>query len=444
MNGKILSGPAAVLLILLFFLPWISVSCDDVVVGEFTGYDLAIGTPDVEENAPFMAAENAGEPLLFIVPLAGVATLLLLGITLLKSNFEENASWGRIIASLLGILVLVLEWLQFQNRSDGTFEALIEPALWGTIVCLAANVAGALIDLVLHHRRPYGRSLSMASTRKKRPSRSAGSARREDFMANAGQGGETILDEGAAGYQSYGAATILDDDFVRGAQYGGATMLDEDFAGESSYDGATILDEDLVAEQGSYDGATILSESLAASRQGYDGATILDDDLVQGGEDEAYTVLDEDVAKMETAPSVPKPRQEPLHRKEEMPADDLTPTVVAGGTEILHVPPEQIAWLVITSGDREGERFRVLREMNIGRDRSNEIVLTDTALSAKHARVRSEKGKFYVIDRNSTNGVFVFDVNDQKWVKKDACEIENGSQFRLGRTVFRLVISDDI
>jgi hypothetical protein len=141
MNGKIISGPAAILILLLFFLPWLSVSCGGIPVGEFSGYELA--------------SSSDGDPLLFIIPLAGIVSLILLASTLWKPSLETNANWGLIIAPALSLVVLVLKWFQLRGQSDGTIEVAILPALWVTLIALIAMALGAAYDLFRPPKTPF-------------------------------------------------------------------------------------------------------------------------------------------------------------------------------------------------------------------------------------------------------------------------------------------------
>jgi hypothetical protein len=104
-------------------------------------------------------------------------------------------------------------------------------------------------------------------------------------------------------------------------------------------------------------------------------------------------------------------------------------------TEVLHFSPESAAWLIIGSGERRGEQFRLLADTLIGRDTTNDIVIDDTAMSNVHARIRSDNGRFFVYDQNSTNGVFIFDTAANRWEKRDGYELKNGDQIKVGRTV---------
>jgi hypothetical protein len=458
MNGKILSGPAAVLVIVLFFLPWISVSCDDEPLGSFNGLQLATGTVPEGSDELLESSDLGGEPILFVVPLAGAISILLMAITFWKSSFEENAGWGRIIAALLGVLVLVLEWLQLQSQNDSRFEIVLEPAMWGTIAGLLFTGLGGLVDVLLFNRTPsYARSLGSRSTRAKQDYRPTIIARREDLQGQVAPGSHTILDDGLGGDAGYGSATILDDSFESHDPYGSATILDEDLAAPPQYEGATILDEDFVSGPSVDSGATILDEDLVRGSVQDSGATILDDELLGGsdafddgtildehlmspGYDDDHTILsDRRGAPGSPAPPVPSPSPRKTRPPERTP-EELEPTMMMDKTEVLRASPAVVAWLVITNGDRAGEQIQLGAETTIGRAPSNDIVLEDTALSGKHLMIKSDRGRYHAFDLQSTNGLFVLDETTSGWEKREQTELKHGAQIKLGRIILQLVV----
>jgi FHA domain len=390
MNGKIISGPAAVLIIALFFLPWIAVSCEGEVVGEFSGYNLAAGeAPDGAEDI-FAGNEISGDPILFIVPLAGIVTLILLAITLWKRSFEINASWGQIIAVFIALLVLFLEWLQLRGEGSDIFQISAKSAVWGSLVCLVAIGIGAVFDLTRSRKRPF--STFTPTPKEKHPSPPTPIAAYQPSALQVKDDNYTILDEGLIGSDGGGmpidaGATILDDDLVSSGVDMNETMLDD-----------VLIDD--VDEEGLF--------------------TVLGDDIEGFGADAA--TLDTPSA------SLPQPGQPD--------AFDLPPQSRSiEKTEILHFQPEIEAWLLIDPDGGKKEQFRLGASTSIGRDPSNDLVLDDTALSGIHARIFGENGRFFILDQNSTNGVFIFDTIQNQWEKQDQYELQDGTQIKLGRTI---------
>jgi hypothetical protein len=417
MNGKVLSGPAAVLIIVLFFLPWITVSCDGVPVGEFSGYNLASGTvPDGSDDV-FAAGQVEGDPILFAIPLIGFVTLILLGVTIWKSSFETNASWGQIIAAFIGLLILVLEWVQLRGQGDGVFEIVFQPALWGTAVTLIAIGGGAIFDLVLGSKRQ--RPLAYAApAQQQRPSPAFPSSppAYQPPMPPIGDAGHTILDDDLQQNRSYGNETILDDDLFPktqvGDEIGSETIIDEEYMG-SGFDDTIHGNEPTGYETPPLPTAT--PANLPPTKQSPDRPRKIV--WAAGGDDPAPSI-----------PVPPKPTPPPP------PAESSVQK-----TEVLHFTPESTAWLIIGSGERRGEKFQLFSDTTIGRETTNDIVIDDTAMSNVHVRIKNEHGRFLIYDQNSTNGIFIFNTAANRWEKQDAYELNNEDQIKLGRTVLHFM-----
>ncbi len=393
MNGKIISGPAAVLIIALFFLPWIAVSCDGEIAGEYSGYNLAAGVaPDNAEDI-FSGSEINGDPILYVVPLAGLITLILLVITLWKRSFEINAAWGQIIAAFIALLVLFLEWFQLQGQDSNLFEVSIKTAVWGTLACLLAIGMGAVVDLILSRKRPLAAFSSPAKA--KQPARAAPRAAPQPFVPPEQDDNHTMLDDGliGAGEGVDAGATILDDDWLGDAN---ATMLDD-----------ALMDGEDEVEQGIY--------------------TILGDDLDDFAADMIATSKQiQDVPS--TAPLNAEQADSFALPSEKQPVEK---------TELLHVQPKIVGWLLINPDGRSQEPFRLKANTLIGRAHSNDLVLDDTALSGIHARIFEEDGRFYILDQNSTNGILIFDAIQNEWEKQERYELQDGTQIKLGRTILQ-------
>lgn len=404
MNGKVISGPAAVLIIVLFFLPWVTVSCDDIPMGEFSGYHLATGAAPEGSGELFADGQIDGDPILFAIPLIGLVTLVLLGVTIWKSSFETNAGWGQIIASFLGLLILGLEWMQLRSQGNGVFDIVIQPALWGTVATLVAIGGGAVFDLVRAGRRQRPLPYASKPVQAQQPFPPIVTPSPYQPTPSVGDSSHTILDEDAFRGGSHANETILDDDMFRPQDVGSETIIDDEFMGGGS-------DHTIHGDE----------------RTGYDAAplpTVTPEDLPQTAkpaapQKEIIWAADDKPSFAKSAPQKPPPPEKSDIQK----------------TEVLHFSPESAAWLIIGSGERRGEQFRLLADTLIGRDTTNDIVIDDTAMSNVHARIRSDNGRFFVYDHNSTNGVFIFDTATNRWEKRDGYELQNGDQIKVGRTV---------
>lgn len=81
-------------------------------------------------------------------------------------------------------------------------------------------------------------------------------------------------------------------------------------------------------------------------------------------------------------------------------------------------------------GQQAGQNYTLGRELKIGRDAQNEIVLDDDYSSGLHARVYKRGNKVYVEDMGSTNGTFV----KEKRIAKPVT-LRPGDRIRIGQTV---------
>lgn len=78
-----------------------------------------------------------------------------------------------------------------------------------------------------------------------------------------------------------------------------------------------------------------------------------------------------------------------------------------------------------------GRAFPLYGPVIIGRDPGGDIVLSETVVSGRHARLAPLDGGYVVEDLGSTNGTFV---NDQRVTQ---ARLTHGSRLRIGDTVFR-------
>lgn len=102
-------------------------------------------------------------------------------------------------------------------------------------------------------------------------------------------------------------------------------------------------------------------------------------------------------------------------------------------TEVLQREPARMAWLVVTSGVRIGQEFRLGETTTIGRTGDSDIVLDDTGISRQHARVRLRDDQFVLHDLASTNGTFVKNKETGEWEQIDRHVLQSGDQIKIGR-----------
>ena len=98
-------------------------------------------------------------------------------------------------------------------------------------------------------------------------------------------------------------------------------------------------------------------------------------------------------------------------------------------------PPAMVqAWLAVTAGPDKGKTYQLKAgDTTIGRDRENDVVFADTAVSRGHALIKHQDGKFLLIDRGSAGGT---KVNGQTVAGK---ALPKGGVVSLGQTKLILV-----
>ena len=91
-----------------------------------------------------------------------------------------------------------------------------------------------------------------------------------------------------------------------------------------------------------------------------------------------------------------------------------------------HKPPI-VGWFVAMNGEQKGEDFRVRDGKNVvGSASDAQILLRDSTVSAQHASIRYEDGKFLLTDLDSSNGTYL---NDRKIARE---QIRDNDVVRFG------------
>lgn len=150
-------GWAGPLPALFFLLPWITVSCQAVGVSQsFTGLSVATG---FTVRGPFGGVQKvAGEPILFLVPLAGVALAVLLWAALrIRVGHATVVSAFCIVVAALGLVVMGVKYLQWESQlqREGRGMITLSPNVGFVLSVLSFVAAGAggAVNLVEHRRR---------------------------------------------------------------------------------------------------------------------------------------------------------------------------------------------------------------------------------------------------------------------------------------------------
>jgi len=376
MSGKWISGPAAFLILVLFFLPWVTVSCNGQPIGELTGYELASGgNSDVAVNTDFQLLPSGGQDLaLYFFPLAGLLTFGLLALGWIRPKLTGVVGWGQAVLGIVGLLILLLEWLQLSGSSDGAFEINVMPALWGTAVALLLILTGGGVDIWdgLHRRRvaqgtdwgnvPWSPPPARVDSEPWPPQVAVSPGMVASPGMAATDPGRTDVDAAENWSFGYGATQVDSDEFAAPDLPGGTAPL---------------------AKRG----------------------------LVE-------TAVDPEEVSQSWNPPPKVAAQEAAS-----PVDEAVP----------------LAWLVMLEGPKAGEQYRLQKLTRLGRGTENEIVLADTAVSSRHAQVAFQDGQYHYQDLGSTNGSLLLDEASQQWKTVDHIILSDGMQLKLGRIVFHFM-----
>ena len=156
--GRVLSGPAALFVLLCFFLPWVTVSCNNQPVARLSGYQLAAGG---EINTGLGAQPFDGDAAVFASPGAALLSVgLLMGLTTGKLP-KAVAGIGQFLVAAVGMAVVWLKWDQLsQDAAANGLEVSAEFGLWAVGAGLLALIITAVLILA---EKPPKHSVSVNS-----------------------------------------------------------------------------------------------------------------------------------------------------------------------------------------------------------------------------------------------------------------------------------------
>jgi len=130
-----------VLVLVCFFLPWVTVSCSGQPIGQFSGYDLAAGV-----NAA--AVPIPGDGWLFSVPIVALVALVGGALAFVNRDWERATGVAVTAVSLLGLLILAWRWLRFRVLFGDLVAAAAEPGFWLMLAGLALMVLGGVVSVI--------------------------------------------------------------------------------------------------------------------------------------------------------------------------------------------------------------------------------------------------------------------------------------------------------
>ena len=151
-SGHRLSIVGAVLVVISFFLPWITVSCSSLYSVSFTGYELAAGKQIGGESVQ-------GDQYVWLILVSALVSLVLVIASVEWWLDEPLPSLGQLASAGIALLIVFLKWLDMRSQIE---EAVIanthtELGLWGTLAGLLFVAVGGLWNLLGGPARPQYR-----------------------------------------------------------------------------------------------------------------------------------------------------------------------------------------------------------------------------------------------------------------------------------------------
>ena len=92
------------------------------------------------------------------------------------------------------------------------------------------------------------------------------------------------------------------------------------------------------------------------------------------------------------------------------------------------IDPTDRPVLVVEGGPNDGETVPLRGRITLGRQGSNDVVVTDLGVSRNHAALFQEEDRFFLSDLSSSNGTFV----NRKNVGSEAYPLKDGDRIQLG------------
>lgn len=129
-----------------------------------------------------------------------------------------------------------------------------------------------------------------------------------------------------------------------------------------------------------------------------------------------------------------------ISREQFTPKDEFSEQTLASGSAVnlglFKLPEGKKLSLAIIQGEQAGQVIHITKpRMIIGR-MDADIIVKDLEASRQHAAIEVMGDRVLLRDLNSTNGTFV----DEKPIR--TAYIDNQSEFRIGTTVFMLIITE--
>lgn len=167
-RGAFLTGPAAILAFVAFFLPWVTSSCRGQEVATLSGYQLATGTTvEVRPVAQVPISQTREIPpqrRVLAIPFAAVACVAL--VALVATHRLRSPLAGAIVVVLaVGCLLIMLNrTLEVRSQANQNgFDFRTRYGAFAVIAAYALVLMGGLIDILAGWRARATRRTATAN-----------------------------------------------------------------------------------------------------------------------------------------------------------------------------------------------------------------------------------------------------------------------------------------
>ncbi|MCP4504335.1 MAG: GGDEF domain-containing protein [Deltaproteobacteria bacterium] len=120
--------------------------------------------------------------------------------------------------------------------------------------------------------------------------------------------------------------------------------------------------------------------------------------------------------------------------------NEKTTVLAIDDLKLMQEEDSRSAYLIVIKGRAVGKMYKLdAATAFLGRASDVKVVIEDEGVSRRHARIEHKSGGFYVIDNNSTNGVFVN--SDRIYTQK----LEDGDRVQIGsNTILKFSYQDEV
>ncbi len=93
--------------------------------------------------------------------------------------------------------------------------------------------------------------------------------------------------------------------------------------------------------------------------------------------------------------------------------------------------------ILILEGPDKGMKYEIEHDVTLGRDVTNDIVISDSSISLVHCEITVQDGAFFIKDLGSTNGIKI------NGIRQVAAQLYDGDGLQMGKTHIRVEIPVD-